>query len=186
MREKLPVIFLDVDGVLNSRDWYRSQRDYSDDRRHFDPAAVSRLNSLVDRTGAQIVVSSTWRKHFKRLVEMREFFASVGVRGSIVDRTPNSTEEGLADLIESKTPYARPERIFRGHEIHAWLLKNERRHTGRFVILDDDSDMEWLTPQLVNTDHDLGLTDADVELAVQFLNRDPLLLSPEHSKSWKK
>ncbi len=47
-----PVIFQDVDGVLNSEE----------DGRMIDPKLVERLDNLVEQTGAQIVLSSHWRK----------------------------------------------------------------------------------------------------------------------------
>lgn len=49
------VIFLDVDGVLNSADWMKTKQ------REIDSSKVRRLKQIIDATGAKIVLSSTWR-----------------------------------------------------------------------------------------------------------------------------
>ena len=67
------ILFLDVDGVLNSQVWYRSKefnelwkarRPFTEDweLEAFDPKAISVLNTILDTfPELQIVVSSTWR-----------------------------------------------------------------------------------------------------------------------------
>lgn len=54
------IIFLDIDGVLNSADHLDHTKHcngYSD----ISPKKVKLLKKIVDRTGAEIVLSSTWR-----------------------------------------------------------------------------------------------------------------------------
>lgn len=61
-----PIIFLDVDGVLNHYGQFAphpsglllSMRD----RFPLDPACVARVLRLVSETGADVVLSSTWRR----------------------------------------------------------------------------------------------------------------------------
>ena len=58
-----PVLFLDVDGVLCTPlsvrlDWLLRR---PMDRQLFDPIALFWLERLVRRTGAQVVLSSSWR-----------------------------------------------------------------------------------------------------------------------------
>jgi hypothetical protein len=59
----LKVIFLDVDGVLNSRGKWAGcdLANLTDSGTRIDPLAVARLKRIVDATDAKIVVSSTWR-----------------------------------------------------------------------------------------------------------------------------
>ena len=47
---KMKVIFLDIDGVLNTN----SDREISDDK-------LKLLSELVSKTGADVVLSSSWR-----------------------------------------------------------------------------------------------------------------------------
>ena len=54
------IIFLDIDGVLNSMDYFEQTKDckgYTE----INPEKVKLLKEIVDRTGAEIVLSSTWR-----------------------------------------------------------------------------------------------------------------------------
>jgi len=78
------VIFLDVDGVLNSEDFLRKREEEHRQLGHegpafprretkcdcfrldrqIDPVAIAHLNDLVEETAAKIVISSSWRKLF--------------------------------------------------------------------------------------------------------------------------
>jgi len=142
------VIFLDFDGVLNSWAWWDRQPKHTRDQHRFllDPAAVGLLNQLVMRTDAHVVISSSWRLN----KEMR----------------PASTlcVCGFTGVILGQTPYlAGP----RGHEISAWLEEHSSVET--FVILDDDSDMVHLAERHIKTSQQVGLTQEDVDRAVEML-----------------
>lgn len=151
------VIFLDIDGVLNSAAWYDQRGPRPVNRplldHSIDPAAITRLNRLCDATGAQIVISSTWR-HGTTARQFQEDFAYLGCTGRIIGRTPD-----LSNLIPRGT---------RGEEIATWLQLHGKVTT--FVILDDDNDMGALSSHLVQTSHETGLTDADVDRAITLLN----------------
>ena len=54
-----PVLFLDIDGVLNSRECWDRLRGL---RHKIDREKVALLNEVVAATDCRIVVSSTWRK----------------------------------------------------------------------------------------------------------------------------
>ena len=58
-----PVLFLDVDGVLCTPLSVRLDQVFRRpmDRQFFDPVALFWLQKLVRRTGAQVVLSSSWR-----------------------------------------------------------------------------------------------------------------------------
>ena len=47
------IIFLGIDGVINSEDWFRNDRA----KGNVDPKAIQLLNTLE---GASVVVSSSW------------------------------------------------------------------------------------------------------------------------------
>ncbi len=130
----MKVIFLDVDGVLLHCDSYRRGRPYRGER-----SCVDALNSLTDSTKAVIVVSSCWRIG-RTVIELRELLAGWGVSACILDRTGDSLSN-------------------RGQEIKAWLENraHERGDVESFVIIDDDSDMDDLLPNLVQTSFDTGL-----------------------------
>jgi hypothetical protein len=55
----------------------------------------------------------------------------------------------------------------RGAEIQQWMDENWTPE--RFVILDDNADMDHLLPHLVRTSSIVGLTDANATKAVEML-----------------
>lgn len=161
-------LFLDFDGVMNSWDW-RSRQQQRDGvgfqaEKHLnelDPLAVERVNQILERTGAEVVVSSTWRR-LHTMSELRGFLRAAGFRGRLVGVTPYLTV----------SPYAPTERaVERGDEIRQWL-DWERERTGEeavYAVLDDDGDMEGVRERFVKTDHADGLQDGHVESCVALL-----------------
>lgn len=147
----MKVLFLDFDGVLvNRRSWYVR----SGCTATADPPCVAALNKITDSTNAQIVVSSTWRIG-RTIVELRQLLRAWGVTGTVLARTPHM---GFS--------------VRRCSEIKAWIDMYEasRELVESFVIVDDDDDMDALSPFLVQTDFEEGLTDAHAEKAIALLN----------------
>ena len=146
------VIFLDVDGVLNSKSFAKKMLDEEGVRVFrediLDRRCLLLLKDIVDKTGAKIVVSSAWR------------------------RIPRSYEHLIGWLSEygmevfDTTPYVGGDR---GNDITAWF----NRHPGEYsyVILDDDSDMTVHMDHLVKTDfYNRGLTRPLADRCVDILN----------------
>lgn len=163
------VLFLDFDGVLNSRAWFTAERRDGKDSNlgDIDPAAVARLQRIVDETGASIVISSTWRLLHKKLV-LQSLLSRRGLRARIAGVTPAIPDKD------------------RGDEIQAWLnvanLMPEKQRPCGIAILDDDSDMAHLLPWLVRTPFELGLTDYYAAQAIEMLSRPPPVLRTTHAK----
>jgi hypothetical protein len=155
------VLFLDVDGVLNSKAFLTRpsaglvvSHDAIDWADMIDPENVAHLNRILSETGAKVVVSSSWRSMFKELGDLEAVLQSRGFRGRLEDRTP-----------------ARMRATARGFEIDQW--RHQNGHTGPIVILDDNSDMEHMLPWLVQTSFDTGLTAADADRAIETLRATP-------------
>jgi len=143
------VIFLDIDGVLAPiRRWDR----YGD----LDSACIQVLNEIVARSGADVVVSSTWR-YGKTAAELQEMLQAQGFAGRVVDTTPTGTAG--AD---------------RGEEIAAWLAQHD---VSGYVIIDDHVDMGELCSHLVQTQPAHGLQPADAPRVIAML-RPPLTGGP--------
>ena len=185
----MKVIFLDIDGVLNSNDWYVYRRDAvemdSVEAQYpfyeFDPRAVERLNRIIKETGAKIVVSSSWRSG--ETVESLQFlFDRVGIVGEVVGLTPH---------LWCKKPYEEFDgyRVPRGCEIDWWLDNHgefqrinwskeeqakyeEKSIVKNYIILDDDSDMLYgQREHFVKTANGFGLTDELADEAIAILNK---------------
>ena len=136
------VIFLDVDGVLNT---FGNGGHFTVSKRR-----VKKLQNLVEATKALLVLSSTWRNHTYHLRRLKTKLAYRGM--SLFSMTSNL--EGF--------------NISRGMEIQDWLDRHP--NVSSYVILDDSSDMlEEQFPHFVNTDPYKGLTDEDVNRAIQIL-----------------
>jgi hypothetical protein len=181
------VLFLDIDGVLNSESFGRAleakhRQLGHDDLAKVDPtcacfklenqiddAAVTRLNRLVAETGSKVVISSSWRKLFDS-IELHRILSAHGLVAEIIGETPNAYDEGVR--FDMKMEYGTDgERLYRGHEIDYWL-RYQGEGVDRFVILDDCSDMVMHMSRLVQTDPEVGLTDEDVDLAIRVMSWD--------------
>jgi hypothetical protein len=158
----IKVIFLDFDGVLNSWPFKKARpllprpsNEMSLDDLHdrsIDKAAIGRLNVIVERTKAIVVVSSMWRTTMSR-AELRGLLARNGFTGITLDKTPG--EGGN-----------------RGLQIKQWLTAT-RRVVDSFVIIDDDDDFEHFgRDRLVQTSYEHGgLLDQHIEPAVKILGK---------------
>ena len=135
------ILFLDIDGVLNRCGATPK------DARGLEEPKVGLLEWILQRTGARVVLSSTWRKADHLLQRISAVLASRG--HPILDCTPVlDGQPAPGSLLYTSVP--------RGSEIQAWL--NDNPEVARFVILDDDADMGPLLPHLVNTYSFTGLT----------------------------
>ncbi len=133
------LVFLDMDGVITHQG-----TDYQ-----IDPLCVARLNTLIDRTGAEVVISSSWRLMFRPAI-IAARLEHAGFRGKVVGQTPRLPGYN------------------RGKEIETFL--SDVKDQICFVILDDVPDVDPLSSQLVLTDELIGLQDKDVERAVALLD----------------
>ena len=140
----IKVIFLDVDGVLNSKQDGNSLLLRTD-------LHLQLLREIVAATGAKIVLSSSWR------------MGPVKIRNTLSDRL-----EDFGLKIMDSTPILSG-LSSRGDEIRQWL-KDCGYTVEKFVILDDDDDMEEFTDNLVQTDSENGLQEKETLRCIELLN----------------
>ena len=169
----MKVIFLDIDGVLNTSIYSQHYfaiaklRGLSHEQAKvlakkeirdefgilFDPFAVNCLRWIIDRTKAKIVISSTWR--YSGLNQMQLMWEMRNLPGEVIDITPNYSE--IAGTC-------------RGDEIADYCKENS---IDSYIILDDMPDM---LPHQINNfvmlDPHYGITRKDVELCVKILNQN--------------
>lgn len=160
------VLFLDIDGVLNSADWvFNIRRPYlqgagepaeGESRAAFyrrvaprllDPRAIARVNLIVECTGCAVVLSSSWRtgKGFpgaRRMLKLR------GATFELLDKTPDCAQRAAGGLFFGAE---------RGAEIQEWL--DAHRAVRTFAIVDDEQSMGPLSHRLVQTTFERGLED---------------------------
>lgn len=141
----MKIIFLDFDGVLNRFSPYSKDQDCD-----LEKEAIGLLNELLMTTGANVVISSSWRMYIP-MSKILELMRSVGFKYSerIIGFTPI--------LINRQ----------RGDEIRLWL--HQVSGVESFVILDDTDNMGNLFPRFVKTNSDFGLERRHIEKAKELL-----------------
>lgn len=172
------VIFLDIDGVLNSQ---RSALAFTgfgfpdpEKDPKLDPVAVNILRKLVRETEAKIVVSSSWRLG-STVDELRAIFVNwykvwEDAADIIIDMTPD---------LWKKTPYTKGKQVLRGQEVDAWLEAHPE--VDAYVIFDDNSDfLPHQSSRFIQTDPNVGLTFDDYQRALA------ILLNIPEDDSWDK
>lgn len=176
----MKLIFLDIDGVLNSErscDYYVEKKSNQWLRIAPWKPHVKQLNRIIKETGAKVVISSTWRD--KAYLGM--ILAMAGFEGDIVGKTP-IIKGGRGAQIQAFMDYAtidpasckNPKKIIKiKQELLEFLYYDPLKHILKiedFVILDDDSDMAHLMSKLVLVDNMVGLTLKDARKAIRILN----------------
>jgi hypothetical protein len=130
-----PVVFLDVDGVLIGYDLPLPS---------FSRVAVREINRILDKTGAKIVLSTSWRFDEGCISDLLR--RGVRLDGNLI---------GTTGVCRN----TRGEEIFQWLEEHGWPL--------RFVALDDNaSGMELIGGAFIQTDPAVGLTRAVADKAI--------------------
>ena len=160
------IIFLDIDGVLNSNFWNDSHQREISDGTLVDAEKVKLLSMLVKRTNAKIILHSGWKYWFdqdlKPLCLEAENLAMLFKREELLigDITPDhSTEE-----IRRNKRFS----LIKASEILAWLEEHE--DVDNWVVIDDlDLHSEEIEKHQVKTDPSIGLTIDDVYKAEKIL-----------------
>ena len=140
------VIFLDCDGVINNATTYHDQ--YAGDHTSMyliDDILLDRVKAIQEQTGADIVLSSSWR-HSQEAIDILK---KKGLK--IIDITPFVWDK-------------------RGYEVDKWLQSHPEYYD--YVILDDI--VFWFLPcqssHVIHTDQIVGITEEDMKEAIDILN----------------
>jgi hypothetical protein len=144
------ILFLDIDGVLctgNIMKFGGTGGVCST----FDPDCVKQLHRIVTTTNCYIVLSSTWRMSNDNYFRLFTSFRLACIGNPDIHVT-------LSSSVFDKTPILSTSR---GIEIQKWIDTNNFQ--GKFVILDDDSDMVHLKNHLVKTNFETGLTESKAD-----------------------
>ena len=151
----MKVIFLDIDGVLNSDEYIDRAKNSQGIERHIDIDKVKLLKKAINETGAKTVLTSSWRNS-KDIGPLREFLAKY-------------------EIYFDATPFINWER---GLEIKQWLLEHNRVED--YIILDDEIydsfDKEMLRHLVKVSDANgrrlgEGLTQKDIDTIIKRFGR---------------
>ena len=153
----IKIIFLDVDGVLNCSKTTK-RLECCNEFTFVDTRKVLRLRDIVERTGAQIVLSSTWRLG----ADPKAFFLE---RAGYDELRREFLRVHCPVWVDITPDFPRAKRW---QEINAWLILHPE--VEEFIILDDvDEELKPLADHLVLTNMRDGLTKERAELAIKML-----------------
>ncbi len=152
------VIFLDIDGVLNSDAYDRIR---GKNQGNIDETRLPLLKRLIDETQALIILSSSWRKHWEKDIdicdnvgrEIIDTFAKYQI--SIYDKTVCLASNDRAE------------------EIRIWLSNH---NDVKLYVIFDDIAFGWgadLQEHLIKTNPriGLGLEERYIQKAIEILNK---------------
>jgi hypothetical protein len=167
----IKIIFLDIDGVIATSDYLKGGK------WALNPRCQMLLGEILEKTGAKIVLSSSWRKD--DLEETKAFMEDAGFWFA----------EEIIGITIRAYDYLDPNKkihlsIPRGVEIKQWIDTHIHSENGKkwkkkkigedynYVILDDNTDMLLeQAPYFIQTDKMKGLSEKDVLKAIRILNR---------------
>lgn len=154
---EIPIIFLDIDGVLNTDRWeaymLAQELPLGDEFGiFFDENSVMHLAEIITATGADIVIHSTWKLD-KSLDWIRLLWQKRNLPGHIFDITPNV-----------------PPHYSKMEEIESWLIRHQ--YISNYIILDDE--YEFSTAQLahlIKIDPSIGITEINAKESIAKLKK---------------
>eukprot|EP00928_Gymnodinium_smaydae_P041878 TRINITY_DN28283_c0_g1_i1.p1 TRINITY_DN28283_c0_g1~~TRINITY_DN28283_c0_g1_i1.p1 ORF type:complete len:247 (-),score=57.34 TRINITY_DN28283_c0_g1_i1:40-780(-) len=148
-----PLLFQDVDGVLNR---------YVPGSPQLEGALLRNLKGVLERTDADLVISSSWRTSRELMTRLRSALEAAGISG---------------ERIAGETPILCGYPHCRAQEIGAFLDAHPRLAARRWVAVDDvnieEQDLSLMKGHFVKTDSRAGLTPAAAETLAAALLRSP-------------
>ena len=152
------ILFLDIDGVLNSNLYFKNSFNQGKNNSKFDAYSVLLVRKLVEEFSLKIVITSHWRN-------------------GIVNRLMNELKRNeLINYLHEDcfTPILRPAQ--RGMEIKMWL--HDHPAVTEYVIIDDKENfLEEQKHRFVKTNMFAGMLDEN------YFQAREILLSAEPAKN---
>lgn len=168
----MKVIFLDIDGVLNSDEyairWHKEDLGQKGHHIWVDEIAVDRLINLIQKTGSYIILSSSWRRYNLQdtILRLSEYPGLNRILPYLVGITPHRRQHGcrgdeIKRLMDEWSNW-----------VDLGLISEEYREDkiDNYVILDDDNDMlDEQREHFIHVDWTVGLQDSDVKKCLKIL-----------------
>ena len=152
----MKLIFLDIDGVLNDEKFYKNRRYnkfINNKYNNINYKKVKLINNICDKTGAKVVISSSWRINMT-VEELQELFVFFHGKFEVIGKTPMHGVLGN-----------------RGIEINEFLDTYGKENVEGYVIIDDDTDIQSnQLSNFVNTCYRKGITKKDCKKSIKILN----------------
>ncbi len=150
----MKILFLDVDGVLNSAIGTEDFKDKA--KKGIGDKYLIRLARIVKKTDCKIVISSSWRYSRDLMFDLIGRLADFNLhKGVLIGKTPNLKKLRHLEIIE---------------------YVNHTKNVEKIAILDDDSDacIPDKPESFFKTEWGSGLTDQIADKVIAFLNKDDI------------
>lgn len=158
----MKIIFLDIDGVLNGWDFSeyikyniwniipsKKIKNFIRSRSHYtdvDKRRVKRLGKICKKTGAKVVLSSSWRNMLLHHTGKRRY--DFDVNKLFWDLMDKYHIEVIGKTPKLETSYKRED------EIMAWLSEHNYEVENYVILDDEDADLQmFVDNHLVKTSH---------------------------------
>lgn len=155
----MKVIFLDIDGVLNTPSSESRCGEYIG----IDDEKVENLKKIVENTKAEIVLISTWKKYWRKEKKLKP----------LQDYSANYLDEKLAKqglkAVDKTKDKSVGRYLSRGESVLEYVCRNSVEN---YIILDDcqfDYDGCGIADKLVKTKQIEGLTEKEVKTACRIM-----------------
>lgn len=160
------IIFLDIDGVLNSNFWNDCHQREISNGTLIDEEKIKLLVYLVNKTNAKIILHSGWRSWFDPALKPLRIEAARLIE--LFDKEGLHIDGLTPDLTTEEIRKTKKFSLVKADEILLWIsLHND---VTAWVILDDlDLHNDQVRQHQVKTDQTTGLTLEDVKQAVKIL-----------------
>ena len=164
----MKIVFLDIDGILNAHE----ELDPNVMCGQIHTEKVECFNTILEHTGAYIVLSSAWRYLIHRkemtLEGLDWLLRSHGIyQKRLIGITRMDTMVDLADSTDIPTPLMNE----RGAQISDWLKENPECDS--YVVIDDmDLGISEAGHPFILVEGSVGLTEQNVKDAIDILNRE--------------
>lgn len=174
------VIFLDIDGVLTTCSYHNP------DTNHINPEKVQVLRQIVERTGAKIVLTSTWKMGYDKDSGKKEDYFKVledilvqyGLEiFDITDDIPEKIKNPLPQTfsLEDLDNVEGVHGTGRAAEVEKWIHDHSVED---FVILDDENhdwkeygiDKNWIHTSYYGPDCEAGLLEKHIDKICDILD----------------
>lgn len=162
------VVFLDIDGVLNSNFWCENNQREISNGILIDKDKVKLLSTLVKTTSAKIILHSGWRFWFDSNLKSLRIEAEKLV--DIFQREGLSIEGVTQDLTTEEIRLTKKFSLVKADEILLWI--SEHKDVQNWIVIDDlDLHNSEIEQHQIKTDNTIGLTVEDLENAKKMLLR---------------
>lgn len=149
------IVFLDLDGVVNSSKFFSSLSADRDSWDNIDEEKVKLLKEIQSATGCDFVMSSSWRNGWISLRKYKMYEYAY----EIFKKYDLDFDDDLARL--PNYGYGQ-----RAEEIQDYVYDHKVKH---YVVLDDQFVND---PNLVHVKGSVGLEEEDVNKAIEILNKE--------------